>query len=419
MNCRIRKSAGTRRRNTALLAASVLGFSLVGGSSLAVDFTQLPSLFPITTDGIFTDGSEWSDVTPAVRLNGQSFVYTSADPGLGALYLMYDLPSSDEELASGSKAGPVHFHNNGASFDVFFNIGFEPTLEILKDGAPFDPSDPTDPSGEPSIEGAAGFGPSPNSATPHNMFELEVLFDGSDPTLSGHSHGQYSPDPSHWGAALPTDPSQSEPRCVRQTEETVCDANNDPSGGGEPIPVQCPDDGTDPGEAIQFLFGEDVSNACVNVIRGSGGRTQITAIPLPGEVRFIDIDIKPGSFPNSINLGSGGATPVAILGSDTFDVLDVDTSTLTLGTSGVKTVGKVKTVGNKDHQLCSIEDVSGDFDSAFGLEGLPDGFDDLVCHFITVDIVPEAGETDAKISGELMDGTAFEGTDSVNIVPAP
>ena len=94
MNCRIRKSAGTWRRNTALLAASVLGISLVGGSSLAVDFTQPPSLFDITTDGIFTGSDEWSDVTPAVRLNGQSFVYTSVDPDRGALYLMYDLPTS-------------------------------------------------------------------------------------------------------------------------------------------------------------------------------------------------------------------------------------------------------------------------------------------------------------------------------------
>ncbi len=105
MNCRIRMSTGTRRRNPALLAAIVLGISLVGGASLAVDFTQSPSEFDITTDGIFTGPDEWSDVTPAVRLNGQSFVYTSADPDLDALYLMYDLPSSVPALSFGSMAG--------------------------------------------------------------------------------------------------------------------------------------------------------------------------------------------------------------------------------------------------------------------------------------------------------------------------
>ena len=124
----------------------------------------------------------------------------------------------------------------------------------------------------------------------------------------------------------------------------------------------------------------------------------------------VNIDIKPGSFPNSINLGSGGTTAVAILGSATsLDVNDINPDTLALGTSGVKTVGKT------DRTLCSVVDVSGDFTNGPG--GVPDGFLDLVCHFITMDIVPEAGDTTATISGDLNDGTAIEGTDSVNIVP--
>jgi hypothetical protein len=123
----------------------------------------------------------------------------------------------------------------------------------------------------------------------------------------------------------------------------------------------------------------------------------------------VDVDIKPGSSPNSINLGSGGTTAVAILGSANFDVITVNPDTLTLGTAGVKTVGKTA------RTLCSVADVSGDFSA--GPEGAPDGFDDMVCHFITMDIVPEAGETTATISGELNDTTPIEGTDSVNIVP--
>ncbi len=123
----------------------------------------------------------------------------------------------------------------------------------------------------------------------------------------------------------------------------------------------------------------------------------------------VAIDIKPGSFPNSINLSSGGATPVAILGSATFDVTLIDQTTLTLGTAGVKTVGR------KDpHVLCSIQDVSGDFSA--GPEGAPDGFNDLVCHFITIAIVPESGDTEAKLSGDFISGGSLEGTDSTNIV---
>jgi len=75
-------------------------------------------------------------------------------------------------------------------------------------------------------------------------------------------------------------------------------------------------------------------------------------------------------------------------------------------------------VGKKNHELCSVEDVSGNFSG--GPEGAPDGFLDLVCHFVTTDIVPEAGDTQATVTGNLLPdagGTPFTGTDSVNIVP--
>ena len=126
----------------------------------------------------------------------------------------------------------------------------------------------------------------------------------------------------------------------------------------------------------------------------------------------VNIDIHPGSFPNSINLDSGGVTPVAILGSACLDVNDIGVTILTLGTAGIKTVGKT------DRLLCSVEDVSGDFSG--GLDGAPDGFLDLVCKFVTVGIVPEAGDTEAKLSGNFLasaGGGSFEGSDSVNIVP--
>ncbi|MCK5015364.1 MAG: hypothetical protein KAS66_16275 [Candidatus Omnitrophica bacterium] len=114
----------------------------------------------------------------------------------------------------------------------------------------------------------------------------------------------------------------------------------------------------------------------------------------------VDIDIKPGSAPNSINLCSGGAVPVAILGSDTFDVSEVNTGTLRFSGAVVKMVGK------KDpHSLCSYEDVNDDF------------IDDLVCHYVTTDIAAIDGESySATVNGELLDGTPIEGTDSVNIV---
>jgi 2-keto-4-pentenoate hydratase len=48
----------------------------------------------------------------------------------------------------------------------------------------------------------------------------------------------------------------------------------------------------------------------------------------------VSIDIKPGSFPNSINPKSKGKTPVAILTTDSFDATTVDSSTVLFGATG-------------------------------------------------------------------------------------
>ncbi len=128
------------------------------------------------------------------------------------------------------------------------------------------------------------------------------------------------------------------------------------------------------------------------------------------ELLPVDIDLKPGSFPNSVNLCSGGAVPLAILGSDTFDVTEVDTSTLAFAGSGIKVVGK------KDPNiLCSFEDVSGDF--SVTPEGAPDGYTDLVCHFVTIDISALDGDSlEATLEGALLSGQPISGSDSINIV---
>jgi len=45
----------------------------------------------------------------------------------------------------------------------------------------------------------------------------------------------------------------------------------------------------------------------------------------------VEIDIKPGSTTNPINLESGGLVPVALFGSVEFDVKTIDTATVVLG----------------------------------------------------------------------------------------
>ncbi len=108
----------------------------------------------------------------------------------------------------------------------------------------------------------------------------------------------------------------------------------------------------------------------------------------------VDIDIKPGSDPNSINLKSKGVIPVAILGSANFDVADVDVATLVFaGASPAHDL--TDPVVYADH----LQDVN------------LDGFMDLVCHFRTQDTGIDPLDTEAT----LTDGN-ITGTDSVNIV---
>jgi hypothetical protein len=136
-----------------------------------------------------------------------------------------------------------------------------------------------------------------------------------------------------------------------------------------------------------------------------------------------DINIKPGSSPNSINTCSRGATPVTIFGSTTFDVNTIDIGQLVLASAYVKTVGK------RERILCSIEDVGSPDPSTFDNLGAPDGYDDLTCHFVTADLELAYSFTTADLTIIVCDVPnddgcqvgdsgyeVFPATDSVNIV---
>jgi len=111
----------------------------------------------------------------------------------------------------------------------------------------------------------------------------------------------------------------------------------------------------------------------------------------------VAIDVKPGSFPNSINLRSNGVVPVAIFGSTAFDVLQVDPASLTLAGAKVKVVGKGK-------YSCQGEDVNRD------------GRMDLLCHFLTSQLVIRPGDSTVALEGTTFAGARFRGLDTVRIV---
>jgi hypothetical protein len=111
----------------------------------------------------------------------------------------------------------------------------------------------------------------------------------------------------------------------------------------------------------------------------------------------VGVDIKPGSFPNTINLKSNGSVPVALLGSADFDVASVNLDTVRFG------------------QMHEME--SG----AWALRSAPqdvngDGYMDIVFHFKIKETGLESSDTMACLHGMTLGGEQFCGHDAVKII---
>jgi formylglycine-generating enzyme required for sulfatase activity len=115
----------------------------------------------------------------------------------------------------------------------------------------------------------------------------------------------------------------------------------------------------------------------------------------------VEISIKPGNDVNPINPRSRGIIPVAILGSDTFDPEDVDETTPAFGPNAVMPRHDLT---EPETFIDHLRDVN------------EDGFTDLVTHYRTQEIGFAIGDAEACISGELLDGTPFEGCDTVEVI---
>ena len=138
----------------------------------------------------------------------------------------------------------------------------------------------------------------------------------------------------------------------------------------------------------------DLSDAFTGTLPDLAPALQVSVV----SVLQVSIDIKPGSYPNSINLSSAGVVPVAILSSATFDATRVDPASVTLAGARVKLIGK----GSKYN--CWPEDVNGD------------GRPDLVCHVITADFLIEPGDSTAVLEATTLSGQPIRGEDSIRIV---
>ncbi len=124
----------------------------------------------------------------------------------------------------------------------------------------------------------------------------------------------------------------------------------------------------------------------------------------------VSVDIKPGSCPNPLNVKSFGVLPVAILGTEDFDVSLIDPASIQLNG-----VGAIRS---------SLEDVATPMSGVVDcncIETGPDGFVDLTLKFKTQEIVEVLGEVEhddiitLELTGVLFDEIPIAGSDCIVI----
>ena len=132
----------------------------------------------------------------------------------------------------------------------------------------------------------------------------------------------------------------------------------------------------------RILLPDEITEHYQNGLNGRG--YEIRIIP-------IAIDIKPGSYPNSINPKSKGVIPVAILSTPTFNATTVDPLSVRFGPNNAM----------ESHGRGHSEDVDHDGDL------------DMMLHFSTQEAGIQCGATQASLTGQTTNGLSITGTDAI------
>jgi hypothetical protein len=117
-------------------------------------------------------------------------------------------------------------------------------------------------------------------------------------------------------------------------------------------------------------------------------------------------NIQPGSFHNSINMGSQGVIPVAFLSDSGFDASTIDPATVTLRGEDFAD-GLVKLRGKKDAPvpMSNLKDVDDDGDF------------DLVVHLVTETLAAYGLDAICELGALTYGGYVVSGSDTIQIVP--
>jgi hypothetical protein len=148
-----------------------------------------------------------------------------------------------------------------------------------------------------------------------------------------------------------------------------------------------------------------------------GDPTANPLMPLGCTATQLALDIKPSSCPNPLNPKSKGVLPVAVLGSEDFDVSNIDPASIRLkygdDSEGVAPLRS------------SLEDVATPVVNGNECQcntAGPDGHTDLTVKFDTQQVLAAIGDVNSgdvlqlDLTGLLNDGTPIEGTDCIVVV---
>ncbi len=159
-------------------------------------------------------------------------------------------------------------------------------------------------------------------------------------------------------------------------ERWVFGAGGGPSGAGS--------------VSLHAILGQTVVGEAIgeHVLVAGGYEQPEVPVQTPVEVQ---IDIRPSNPKNVVRLSSGAKVPVAILSAAGFDAATVNPATVLF--AGAVSVGS------------KLEDVDSDGDL------------DLLLYFRARLLDLDASDTEATLTGDTLDGTPIEGTDTVKVIP--